>query len=139
LILRKESRRGFAKMPRTTAMEARMRFWKLLSMPASLLLTLPALAQSPDAGHELARRWCADCHKVERTVQGPLKDTVPTFMSIARMRSTTALSLTAFLMTPHPSMPNFSLSRQEIRDVVSYILGLKDEEKGPGHRTGMRR
>jgi cytochrome c1 len=49
------------------------------------------------------------------------------------------LSLTAFLMTPHPSMPNFSLSRQEIRDVVSYILSLKDEEKGPGHRTGMRR
>jgi hypothetical protein len=34
-------------------------------------------------------------------------------------------SLRAFLMTPHPSMPNYRLAPQEIDDVVTYILSLR--------------
>jgi mono/diheme cytochrome c family protein len=41
------------------------------------------------------------------------------------MKSTTEMSLAAFLTTPHGRMPNFSLSRAEIRDVSAYILSLR--------------
>jgi hypothetical protein len=52
-------------------------------------------------------------------------DVSPSFWSIARMPSTTAMSLQAFLSTPHHRMPDYSLSRQEIADISAYILSLK--------------
>ena len=97
------------------------------------LLFLPAAAAAQDIseGHRLAARWCSACHAVEDVVRGPVQDAAPSFVSIAKMPSTTAMSLTVFLMTPHPSMPNFSLSRAEIRNVVAYILDLNRDEARP--------
>jgi hypothetical protein len=47
------------------------------------------------------------------------------------MASTTSTSLNAFLSTPHPSMPDYALSRQEIADVSAYILSLNPQvQKG---------
>lgn len=43
------------------------------------------------------------------------------------MDSTTALSLQAFLTTPHPTMPNIILSPKETADVVAYILSLRKQ------------
>jgi len=81
------------------------------------------------AGAALARSWCANCHVVGR---GPgaspaSGDAVPTFASIAAMPSTTALSLRAFLQTPHRRMPDFMLSRAETDDLIAYILSLKGQ------------
>jgi mono/diheme cytochrome c family protein len=97
----------------------------ILALP---LIALPAHAQvptgDPDVGGGIARTWCANCHVVEaRPTRGG--DAVPSFSAIAAMPSTTALSLTAFLQTPHGRMPNFQLSRQQIDDAVAYILSLK--------------
>lgn len=91
-----------------------------------LLGAAPAWAQDAQAGHDIATKWCANCHVVE--VKGPAvrNDAVPSFRAIAQMNSTTAASLAAFLATPHPRMPNYTLSRQEIRDVSAYILSLRD-------------
>lgn len=106
---------------------------KGVALLAAGLLFVPAAAdaQNISEGHRLAARWCSTCHAVEGVVRGPVRDAAPSFVSIARMRSTTEMSLTVFLMTPHPSMPNFSLSRKEIRDVVAYILDLKRDETRP--------
>jgi mono/diheme cytochrome c family protein len=98
-----------------------------VAMLATVLAT-PAIAQVPvgnaEAGHAIARSWCIDCHVIEATTnQG--RDAVPSFLSIARMPSTTALSLQAFLQTTHERMPNFMLTRQEIDDSVAYILTLR--------------
>jgi len=89
----------------------------------------PALAQQagdPAAGRRLAERWCSGCHVIGPGASGPASDAVPTFPAVARMGSTTEMSLRAFLQTPHPRMPNFQLSRQETDDVVAYILSLRE-------------
>ena len=41
------------------------------------------------------------------------------------MASTTSMSLRVFLQTPHPSMPDYRLTREELDDVVAYILTLR--------------
>jgi mono/diheme cytochrome c family protein len=90
-----------------------------------VLVAGTARAQDVQAGHQLAATWCSACHQVEAKASGPVSDTVPSFAAVAAMSSTTALSLRVFLMTPHPAMPNFTLSRREIADVSAYILSLR--------------
>jgi mono/diheme cytochrome c family protein len=86
----------------------------------------PAQAQNVQTGKAIAQMWCANCHVVDKSQHPSGNDAVPSFPAIARMSSTTAASLAAFLTTPHPRMPNYELSRQEIRDVSAYILSLQD-------------
>lgn len=108
-----------------------MRHQLPILIPSLIALSLSARvaaaqvpAGDPDAGHAMARIWCANCHAVEaRPTQAG--DAVPSFSAIAAMPSTTAMSLTAFLQTPHGRMPNFQLSRQQIDDAAAYILSLK--------------
>ena len=95
---------------------------------AALLAATPALAQVPTgdvpAGREIAKTWCANCHVVDSS---PTRagDAVPSFPAIAALKATTVLSLQAYLQTPHPRMPNYQLSRQQIDDVSAYILSLR--------------
>lgn len=99
-----------------------------------LLSSLPAAAQVPTgdavAGAMLAERWCTGCHAVGRTgtpgQSGAVgTDGAPTLQSIADRPSTTAMSLTVFLRTPHARMPDLSLTRDESDDLIAYILGLR--------------
>jgi len=85
--------------------------------------TLPG---DPANGRALAQRDCAGCHLVSDRQTGPAADGVPSFAAVARMPSTTELSLRAFLRTPHPPMPDLALSRRDMDDVVSYILSLRN-------------
>jgi len=95
---------------------------------AVLLAPSPAPhAQSrPDAaaGRAIAERWCAACHLVgpdQRTASAG----VPPFAEMARRHAGSVAVLEGFLADPHPPMPNLSLSRQEIRDLVAYIGSLR--------------
>ncbi len=105
-----------------------MRFVLPALLLAATALLSPAHAQivpgDPAAGLEIARTWCANCHVVD-TKPTRAGDAVPSFPTIAAMKSTTALSLQAFLTTPHGGMPNFQLSRGQVDDAVAYILTLK--------------
>lgn len=87
---------------------------------------LPAAAQvepgDPAAGRRLATTWCAGCHLIAPGGPGPATDAAPAFEAIARMTSTTALSLRVFLQTPHANMPDYRLTREQIDDVVAYVL-----------------
>ncbi len=82
-------------------------------------------AGDPQAGRRLAETWCRNCHVIGGDASGPASDAVPTFQSVARMPSTTELSLRVFLQSPHSRMPNLQLSRAETDDVIAYILGLR--------------
>ena len=82
-----------------------------------------ALAGNADAGAQLARQWCTSCHLVDDSMQGP--DTAPPFPTIARRRAQNETWVRAWLMAPHPPMPNLNLSRQEIDDIVAYLNSLK--------------
>ena len=99
-------------------------------MAAVLLMLLDSgaafSAGRPEEGKVIAQRWCAICHQVspEQTVTSA---DVPSFMMIAEMRATPSAlaALEGFLADPHPVMPDMSLTRQEISDLVAYIGSLK--------------
>lgn len=97
-----------------------------LLLAAGVLGATPGHAQDVEAGKLIAQTWCSRCHVVDVRSPGAGNDVVPSFPAIAKMPSTTQMSLTAFLSTPHMRMPDFSLSRTEIRNVSAYILSLRD-------------
>ena len=96
----------------------------LLIAAAALLAAGAARAQDIAAGKRVAQASCSSCHLVDPQEQTTGSDAVPTFAAIARMPSTTAMSLAAFLSMPHAHMPDFVLDRTEIHDVSAYILSL---------------
>jgi mono/diheme cytochrome c family protein len=83
---------------------------------------------SPADGRRLADEQCAECHQVEGRAATRLDQLAPAFAEIANQISTTELSLRAFLRTPHPNMPDFRLTREQIDDVVAYILSLRQKQ-----------
>lgn len=97
-----------------------------LSLALGLLATgSAAAAGDPAEGHRLAQQWCASCHVVDQDQTTASAD-VPSFLTIARSENLTDDGLKAFLADPHPVMPDMSLSRNEIADLVAYIVSLKD-------------
>lgn len=86
----------------------------------------------PLAGRSFAMRVCAQCHDVESRRDTPLsKLAPPDFHAIANAKTTSAIGLNVFLMTPHSKMPNLILSSTERRDVIAYILSLRDAKSSP--------
>jgi mono/diheme cytochrome c family protein len=79
----------------------------------------PARAGSAQAGHALAQVWCSSCHVVDESGQG--RDTAPPFATIANRNAADRRWLRGWLTQPHPPMPNFNLSRQQIDDIVAYL------------------
>ena len=96
----------------------------LLALPPGYAAAQTA-AGDPAEGHRLAQTWCSNCHLVDPQSQTRASDATPSFTAIAKMPSTTSLSLHAFLFTPHPPMPDFRLSRTQIDDLTAYILILR--------------
>ncbi|HXY57603.1 MAG TPA: cytochrome c [Methylocystis sp.] len=89
---------------------------------ALLLLAPPALARGDvEHGAVIAKRWCKDCHVVSSD-QTSAKVDAPPFADVAQRLDDEKLK--AFLTDPHPRMPDMSLSRKEIEDLVSYIRSL---------------
>ena len=78
-------------------------------------------------GERLAKVWCASCHLVGPG-QTAATTEAPPFESIAGRATDDLGWLRAFLTDPHPPMPQFSLSRDEIRDLAAYIASLKKPE-----------
>src|SRR4051812_16633937 len=95
----------------------------MVTLLAAAVLAPPVAAQDVEAGRLIARRWCSSCHEIGNA---PVQNDVsPPFAAVARMPSTTATSLNAFLSVPHHRMPEYSLTRAEIADVSAYILSLR--------------
>jgi len=82
-------------------------------------------AQDIESGKQIAQVSCSGCHRIAGEEPKTTSDAVPSFSSIGQMKSTTPMSLAAFLATPHANMPDLVLSRDEIRDVSAYILSLR--------------
>jgi mono/diheme cytochrome c family protein len=94
---------------------------------ALVLVAAQAMAASadPTAGAHIAKTECASCHAIGRDAEAKSPDPkAPRFVDVAKMPSTTELSLKVFLRSSHRNMPNFILSREEIDSLASYILEL---------------
>ena len=99
-------------------------------LPAAVLISLllsSVAAHPADAdaskGSQLAQQWCASCHVTGGSPAGNVQQGPPSFHTIAGAR--TADQLRAFLSHPHGAMPDLSLTRQEIDDLVGYIETLR--------------
>ena len=92
---------------------------------ASLVLPVVALAQplagDPASGRKTATALCGTCHQVG----GQGRDSPASFVDIANMTSTTALSLKVFLRSSHEEMPNLIINNSDTDDLIAYILSLK--------------
>lgn len=75
-------------------------------------------------GRALAETWCSSCHMVGPE-QATAPTAAPTFESIAERLPDEMAALAAFLADPHPPMPQMSLSRQEIRNLLAYLASLR--------------
>ena len=84
-------------------------------------ISLPRKEGNAAHGEIIAKRWCSACHSVASD-QARANSDAPPFASIARKKQ--ASELKGFLTDPHPKMPNMSLSRSEIADIVAYIKTL---------------
>ena len=81
------------------------------------------MAADSKNGQRLAVHWCSGCHVV-LAGQQQAYDVAPTFAHIAASGVDEG-RLKAFLANPeHSRMPNLSLSRSEIADLVAYIKTL---------------
>jgi len=94
---------------------------------AFVLVVAPRASFAADAhqGKDIAERWCAGCHVVEREQKGPAIDQAPPFASIATTPAFDANRLATLLLKPHPNMPKLALSRAEVADLAEYILTLR--------------
>ena len=95
---------------------------------AAILIALGANAVAARAadvqtGEFLATHWCHSCHVVGDSGSG--NDAAPTFQAIAKRHAGDDSWLRAWLASPHPPMPNLTLSREEIDDIVTYLGTLK--------------
>ena len=105
-----------------------------LAVAASTAMAQPS--GDPQAGQAFAEQVCAECHAV-LPGQGVLTDPDPlpfedagalAFEDIANTPGVTEMALSAWMVSDHPTMPNILLEDNQLRDLISYILSLKDEQ-----------
>jgi cytochrome c len=94
-----------------------------------ILCAFPLAAVNPahaDAvrGGQLAQQWCANCHVVDGNPGRAVPQGPPSFREVAHSGMTPD-QLRAFLSHPHGAMPDLSLTRAEIDDLISYINTLR--------------
>jgi len=103
----------------------------VLWLAAGLILaSAPCAAQNgiadPARGRELAQRLCSNCHVIAPGGSGAPRLDVPSFTAIANTPAVTPEHLAGAIVIPHPEMPDTSLTRDEIRDVIAYIMSLRE-------------
>ncbi len=89
-----------------------------------------AHAQDADiaAGKTYAEEICSTCHAVEPgEEQSPVAD-APAFQTVADTSGMTAMALSVWLQSSHPTMPNIVLKQDDARNVIAYIESLKTKQ-----------
>ena len=118
-----------------------MRMWLVLGL--GIVLGLATLAQAqdvgdvpmgeigdPQAGFEYAHAVCAACHAISQEKSPNPK--APRFKDVANTPGMTPTALKVWLQNAnHPTMPNIMIRGQELRNLIAYILSLKDQGSVP--------
>jgi cytochrome c len=108
-------------------------YFTVVAMFAGLVGSAPGIAApvtpkpDPEKGHALAERACVACHVVAKeATTSTITADVPSFPEIANKPGQTMEALAGRIVIPHPAMPAIALSREEIVNVVAYIMTLKE-------------
>jgi len=102
---------------------------KTLVLLLSVTLCAPAMSQQigdAEKGLRYALEACSGCHAVHpEQLLSPLPQ-APRFQDVANTHGMTAIALTVWFQTSHPTMPNITMRDQDMRNVIQYILSLKE-------------
>ena len=80
------------------------------------------------AGHAYAAKMCAQCHDISSRIDDQFAGArPPSFYAVANAKTTSAIGLNAFLVTPHAPMPNFIIEPGDRKNIIDYILSLRNE------------
>ena len=80
------------------------------------------------AGLVYATKTCSACHDVKAQEDRRVSVAgAPTFRAVAK--TWTTLGLNVFLTTPHATMPNLMIADRDRKNVIAYIMSLKDSPK----------
>ena len=80
-----------------------------------------------EMGLQYAIEACSECHAVRDGEPKSLLSEAPSFEQIANTSGMTAIALTVWFNTQHPSMPSIKVTDEEMRNVIQYIISLKNE------------
>jgi cytochrome c len=78
-------------------------------------------------GLRLSERLCASCHLVRPDQSSAVVSGVPSFRAIAKLPNERVSST---LMRSHSPMPNMQLTRNEIADIIAFIVDLRRKAVG---------
>jgi len=101
----------------------------VLALAAMTAAAGSARAQQPgnaERGLSLAQKICSECHLVDKVAGRSTNPDAPTFETIAKTPGLTSAALTVALRTSHRTMPNIVIKEDDSRDIVAYILSLKN-------------
>jgi cytochrome c len=106
-----------------------LRGWQTLPLTLALALVgTSAFAQSPAAqrGLTFVRTHCAQCHAIDKASESPLP-IAPAFRTFHLKYPIESLErpLAEGIITNHPTMPQFRLELDQIRDVIAYLKTLE--------------
>lgn len=88
----------------------------------------PGLADKRN-GQTLAERLCSNCHLVSPEAKFTGTQVAPGFAAIASLPGQTPERIAGRIIVPHPEMPTISLTMNELRDIVAYIMSLREDAK----------
>ena len=98
----------------------------------SVLIGLSCVAAqepgNPQLGLEIARESCAACHSILQVEYRSPNPNAPSFAHIANVPGMSAIALHVALQSPHKTMPNVMFEPDELRNLIAYILTLKERE-----------
>ncbi len=81
----------------------------------------------PQAGFEYAKQVCSVCHGISAE-RSPLPKATR-FREVADRPGITGTALRVWMETSHPTMPNIIVEKQDMLNVIAYILSLKGRDQ----------
>ena len=94
----------------------------------------PVLAQElghAGQGYQYAKTFCSECHGIEHDDLGSPNFAAPPFRTVANTPGMSRRALVVWLQSPHPTMPNLVIPRDDMHDVIEYIMSLKEGAGSP--------
>ena len=82
----------------------------------------------PRAGLDYAAKMCAECHAVLGSQTASPNAKATPFKVVANTPGMTGTAIAVWLRTPHPTMPNLIVAGDDLENLVSYILDLRDKK-----------
>ena len=103
-----------------------MIFLAISTLGAASALAAEDVVGDPQAGFEYAQSVCSGCHGISAENSPVRKAT--RFREVADRPGMTGTALRVWIETYHPTMPNIVVDKQDMLNVIAYILSLKGRD-----------